>query len=73
MDFIFKACHGLVKKNFNGLFLFSVTPAEATSTGDVQAADDPPSARFTWTIENFSRLNVKKLYSEVFFVGGYKW
>ncbi|CAI9091428.1 OLC1v1026461C1 [Oldenlandia corymbosa var. corymbosa] len=50
-----------------------VAPAEATSTGDVQAADDPPSARFTWTIENFSRLNVKKLYSEVFYVGGYKW
>lgn len=56
MDFIFKACHGLVKKKFNGLFLFSVAPAEATSTGDVQAADDPPSARFTWTIVIYSAL-----------------
>ncbi|KAK6944170.1 MATH/TRAF domain [Dillenia turbinata] len=35
--------------------------------------DDPPTSRFTWTIENFSRLNIKKLYSEVFVVGGYKW
>ncbi|XP_059665784.1 uncharacterized protein LOC132311736 isoform X2 [Cornus florida] len=35
--------------------------------------DDPPSTRFTWTIENFSKLNTKKLYSESFYVGGYKW
>ncbi|OMO94420.1 Peptidase C19, ubiquitin carboxyl-terminal hydrolase 2 [Corchorus olitorius] len=46
---------------------------EAASTVDAQAVDDPPSGRFTWTIENFSRLNTKKLYSDVFFVGGYKW
>ncbi|KAL3523697.1 hypothetical protein ACH5RR_016531 [Cinchona calisaya] len=50
-----------------------VAPAEAASTVDAQVADDPPSARFTWTIENFSRLNVKKMYSEIFYVGGYKW
>ncbi|KAL2549122.1 Ubiquitin carboxyl-terminal hydrolase 12 [Forsythia ovata] len=50
-----------------------VAPVEATNTVDAQTVDDPPSARFTWTIENFSRLNTKKLYSEVFFVGGYKW
>ncbi|XP_017984829.1 PREDICTED: ubiquitin carboxyl-terminal hydrolase 12 isoform X1 [Theobroma cacao] len=47
--------------------------AEAASTVDAQAVDDPPSGRFTWTIENFSRLNTKKLYSDIFFVGGYKW
>nr|XP_023929861.1 ubiquitin carboxyl-terminal hydrolase 12-like isoform X2 [Quercus suber] len=47
--------------------------AETTSTVEAQAVDDPPSARFTWTIDNFSRLNTKKLYSDVFFVGGYKW
>ncbi|XP_044462737.1 ubiquitin C-terminal hydrolase 12-like isoform X3 [Mangifera indica] len=47
--------------------------AETASTVDAQAVDDPPSARFTWTIENFSRLNTKKLYSDVFYVGGYKW
>ncbi|KAJ1392741.1 TRAF-like [Sesbania bispinosa] len=29
--------------------------------------------KFTWTIENFSSLNVKKLYSETFVLGGYPW
>ncbi|CAN4114472.1 unnamed protein product [Withania somnifera] len=47
--------------------------ADTASTMDGPQVDDPPSARFSWTIENFSRLNVKKLYSEVFHVGGYKW
>ncbi|KAG6677675.1 hypothetical protein I3843_14G037900 [Carya illinoinensis] len=50
-----------------------VAQAETANTVDTQAVDDPPSARFTWTIENFSRLNNKKLYSDTFFVGGYKW
>ncbi|KAF8005627.1 hypothetical protein BT93_K0032 [Corymbia citriodora subsp. variegata] len=47
--------------------------ADTAGTVETQAADDPPSGRFTWTIENFSRLNTKKLYSDIFFVGGYKW
>ncbi|XP_057462933.1 ubiquitin C-terminal hydrolase 12-like isoform X2 [Actinidia eriantha] len=51
----------------------AVAPEETTNTVDAQAVDDPPSARFTWTIENFSRLNTKKLYSDIFYVGGYKW
>ncbi|XP_060186404.1 ubiquitin C-terminal hydrolase 13-like isoform X2 [Lycium barbarum] len=50
-----------------------VATADTASTVDGPPVDDPPSARFSWTIENFSRLNVKKLYSEVFHVGGYKW
>ncbi|XP_076890781.1 ubiquitin C-terminal hydrolase 12-like isoform X1 [Bidens hawaiensis] len=50
-----------------------VAPAEAANTVDAPVVDDPPSARFTWTIENFSRLSGKKLYSDAFFVGGYKW
>ncbi|PWA47844.1 hypothetical protein CTI12_AA495810 [Artemisia annua] len=50
-----------------------VAPAEAANTVDAPVVDDPPSARFTWTIENFSRLTCKKLYSDVFVVGGYKW
>ncbi|KAL2945550.1 Ubiquitin carboxyl-terminal hydrolase 12 [Bienertia sinuspersici] len=29
-----------------------------------QAAEDPQSSRFTWKIENFTRLNVKKHYSD---------
>lgn len=52
---------------------WSVVPAEAVNAVDTQTVDDPPSARFTWTIENFTRLNTKKLYSEIFLVGGYKW
>ncbi|XP_023929857.1 ubiquitin C-terminal hydrolase 12 isoform X5 [Quercus suber] len=47
--------------------------AETTSIVEAQAVDDPPSARFTWTIDNFSRFNTKRLYSDVFLVGGYKW
>ncbi|KAJ8551602.1 hypothetical protein K7X08_021617 [Anisodus acutangulus] len=50
-----------------------VATEDTASTVDGPPVDDPPSARFSWTIENFSRLNVKKLYSEVFHVGGYKW
>ncbi|PNX59602.1 ubiquitin carboxyl-terminal hydrolase 12-like protein, partial [Trifolium pratense] len=29
--------------------------------------------KFTWKIENFSRLNVDKMYSEPFILGGYPW
>ncbi|KAG6765024.1 hypothetical protein POTOM_029038 [Populus tomentosa] len=50
-----------------------VAQAETATAVDAQSVDDPPSARFTWTIDNFSRLNAKKLYSDVFVVGGYKW
>ncbi|XP_056164532.1 ubiquitin C-terminal hydrolase 12-like isoform X1 [Syzygium oleosum] len=47
--------------------------ADTAGTVETQAVEDPPSGRFTWTIENFSRLNTKKLYSDIFYVGGYKW
>ncbi|XP_026415216.1 ubiquitin carboxyl-terminal hydrolase 12-like isoform X1 [Papaver somniferum] len=50
-----------------------VTTAEAVSTVENQPVEDPASSRFTWTIENFSRLNTKKHYSDVFTVGAYKW
>ncbi|XAR53555.1 Ubiquitinyl hydrolase 1 [Bertholletia excelsa] len=50
-----------------------VAPTEAANAVDAQSVEDPQSVRFTWTIENFSRLNTKKLYSEIFYVGGYKW
>ncbi|GMI80503.1 hypothetical protein HRI_001719600 [Hibiscus trionum] len=46
---------------------------EAASKVDAQAVDDPPSGRFTWTIKNFSRLNTRKHYSDIFIIGGYKW
>ncbi|XP_030549140.1 ubiquitin C-terminal hydrolase 12-like [Rhodamnia argentea] len=47
--------------------------ADTAGTVETQAAEDPPSGRFTWTIENFTRLNTKKLYSDIFYVGGHKW
>ncbi|XP_043711918.1 ubiquitin C-terminal hydrolase 12 isoform X5 [Telopea speciosissima] len=50
-----------------------VAQAETASTVENQPVEDPPSSRFTWTIDNFTRLNAKKHYSEIFFVGGYKW
>ncbi|WMV31567.1 hypothetical protein MTR67_024952, partial [Solanum verrucosum] len=53
--------------------VLAVAPAVTTNTVDAQAVDDPASARFTWTVEKFSRLNVKKLYSDPFNVGGFKW
>ncbi|KAI8556254.1 hypothetical protein RHMOL_Rhmol05G0238400 [Rhododendron molle] len=34
---------------------------------------DRPSKPFTWKIENFSKLKTKKLYSDTFYSGGYKW
>lgn len=43
------------------------------TTGENQQVEDPPSSRFTWLIENFSRMTVKKLYSDSFVVGGFKW
>lgn len=60
----FKFLHALV---------LAVAPAETTNTVDAQAVDNPATGRFTWTVEKFSRLNMKKLYSDPFKVGGYKW
>ncbi|KAG8100649.1 hypothetical protein GUJ93_ZPchr0013g36878 [Zizania palustris] len=50
-----------------------VVPSEPAATVENQQIEDPPISRFTWTIENLSRVSAKKLYSEVFVVGGYKW
>jgi hypothetical protein len=50
-----------------------VAQSETANTVENQPVEDPPSSRFTWRIDNFSRLNTKKLYSEIFVVGGYKW
>ncbi|XP_047253120.1 ubiquitin C-terminal hydrolase 12-like isoform X2 [Capsicum annuum] len=49
-----------------------VTPTDTASTVAPQDVDDAESTRFTWTVDNFSTLNVK-LYSDVFSVGGCKW
>ncbi|KAM7261657.1 hypothetical protein ACFE04_020734 [Oxalis oulophora] len=34
---------------------------------------DSEATKFTWRIDNFTRLNAKKIYSEVFNAGDYKW
>jgi ubiquitin carboxyl-terminal hydrolase 7 len=50
-----------------------VAQTEVVSTAESQPVEDPQTSRFTWTIENFTRFNGKKHYSEVFVVGGFKW
>uniref|UniRef100_A0A0E0MGI5 ubiquitinyl hydrolase 1 n=1 Tax=Oryza punctata TaxID=4537 RepID=A0A0E0MGI5_ORYPU len=47
-----------------------VAQTEAASTAESQPAEDPQTSRFTWTIENFTRINAKKHYSDAFVVGG---
>ncbi|KAF5747748.1 hypothetical protein HS088_TW05G00475 [Tripterygium wilfordii] len=51
----------------------SVAQVEPAATVENQPVEDPPSMKFTWTLENFLRLNTKKHYSDIFVVGGYKW
>ncbi|BFG34993.1 hypothetical protein CerSpe_212670 [Prunus speciosa] len=50
-----------------------VAQPETANNVENQPVEDPPSSRFTWRIDNFSRMNTKKLYSDIFVVGGYKW
>ncbi|KAM0850080.1 hypothetical protein ACQ4PT_053319 [Festuca glaucescens] len=57
----------------NGAQPMEVVPAEPAATVENQQIEDPPISRFTWTIENLSRVNAKKLYSETFVVGSFKW
>ncbi|OAY52179.1 ubiquitin C-terminal hydrolase 13 isoform X3 [Manihot esculenta] len=49
-----------------------VAQPEAANSVENQPPEDPPS-RFTWKIENFTRLNTRKHYSDIFVVGDYKW
>lgn len=58
---------------FESIVNFLMVPEEDAGILENQALGEPQASRFTWTIENFSRLNVKKLYSDVFVVGSYKW
>jgi hypothetical protein len=53
--------------------LVAAAQPETANAVESQPVTDPPQTRFTWRIENFTRLNTKKLYSEVFVVGAYKW
>ncbi|XP_042437838.1 ubiquitin C-terminal hydrolase 13-like isoform X3 [Zingiber officinale] len=50
-----------------------VSQSEASSTAENHQVEEPASSSFTWAISNFSKLNTKKLYSDIFIVGGYQW
>ncbi len=52
---------------------FYVFVAESTLTVNNQIAPDTSTLRFTWSIEDLSKCNVKKLLSDDFSVGGYMW
>ena len=55
------------------MWMFSTAQVEPPGTMENQQVEDPPPIKFTWRIENFSRLTMKKYYSDSFSVGGYKW
>ncbi|KAF7818901.1 MATH domain and coiled-coil domain-containing protein [Senna tora] len=40
---------------------------------DKQQTNNFTKGKFTWTIQNFSKLNSQNLHSEAFVVGGYPW
>ncbi|OMO53557.1 TRAF-like family protein [Corchorus olitorius] len=40
---------------------------------EAAAVDSRPVRKFRWMIERFSRIENKKHYSDIFFVGGYPW
>ncbi|CAK9869375.1 unnamed protein product [Sphagnum jensenii] len=46
---------------------------ETVATVENHPADDPQTGKFTWTLDHFSKINLRKHYSESFLVGGYKW
>ncbi|WJX28511.1 ubiquitinyl hydrolase 1 [Trifolium repens] len=50
-----------------------VAQPETANTVDSQPVKDSSPFRFTWKIDRFSQLKAKKLYSDVFEVGGFKW
>ncbi|CAM0949863.1 unnamed protein product [Alopecurus aequalis] len=50
-----------------------VAQTEPANTAESQPSEDPQTTRFTWTIENFTRISGKKHYSDAFVVGGFKW
>lgn len=54
-------------------FCAVVGQGENIATVENQPVDDPQTGKFTWTIENFSKINLRKHYSDSFTVGGYKW
>eukprot|EP00249_Psilotum_nudum_P018816 c26973_g2_i1 orf=2-2626(-) len=46
---------------------------ESVPTVENQNLDDPLCGKFSWGIENFSKINLRKNYSDICSIGGYKW
>ena len=63
-------CHNALTTDDHCAF---IGQGESVATVENQPVDDPQTGKFTWTIENFSKINLRKHYSESFTVGGYKW
>ncbi|KAL1558281.1 CSN-associated deubiquitinating enzyme Ubp12, variant 2 [Salvia divinorum] len=58
----------------DGLQPMGVEAPEATENNAAnQPTEVPRTAKFTWKIENFSRITAKNLYSGIFDVVDYKW
>ncbi|XP_047971318.1 ubiquitin C-terminal hydrolase 12-like isoform X2 [Salvia hispanica] len=52
----------------------AVEEPEATENNAAnQPTEVPRTKKFTWKIENFSRITAKRVYSGIFDVGDYKW
>jgi len=58
--------------NFS-FYLWTLLAAAQRETASANIVDSQPPFRFTWKIDKFSLMNTKKLYSDVFKVGDYKW
>ncbi|KAF9600877.1 hypothetical protein IFM89_013784 [Coptis chinensis] len=52
---------------------FDVQAATTASTVVIRHTIDLPLSRFTWIVRNFSQLNNRKYYSNIFLAGGFKW
>eukprot|EP00250_Pteridium_aquilinum_P017737 c23759_g1_i1 orf=877-4185(-) len=59
----------------DGIEQMEATQADAVPTveNQPQPVEDPLQGKYSWRIENFSKLNIRKYYSDTFIIGGYKW
>ena len=66
--------HSLCSHIFSFSFPFFALEPEATENNAAnQPTEVPRTKKFTWKIENFSRITAKRVYSGIFDVGDYKW
>eukprot|EP00271_Cylindrocystis_brebissonii_P022318 TRINITY_DN8549_c0_g1_i1.p1 TRINITY_DN8549_c0_g1~~TRINITY_DN8549_c0_g1_i1.p1 ORF type:complete len:1105 (+),score=260.24 TRINITY_DN8549_c0_g1_i1:215-3529(+) len=54
--------------------MLSIPVAEMSeSTGTGEDSQDALTGKISWTIPDFSKITTKRMYSDVFEAGGYKW